>query len=53
MKTETQIRFENAIKEMQDKVNSTGLTISDANKMIELSSNLLIRYEQIRESRDK
>lgn len=52
MKTETQTRYEEIIKQMRDKVAQTNVSVSDAEKLIALSEKLLQAYEEIRKSRD-
>lgn len=52
MKTETQQRFEEKLKEFRKKLNTSILTFKDGVDMYDLSVNLLLRYEQIKKSRD-
>lgn len=52
-KTETEIRMEKLIRECETIVDESYLTANDAKKIINLSGNLLIRYAQVRVSRDK
>ena len=52
-KTETEIRMEEVIKECETIVDESYLTTNDARRILDLSGNLLIRYAEIRVSRDK
>lgn len=52
MKSETQQRFEEKLKEFSKKLNTSTLLFKDGVDMYDLSENLLLRYEQIRISRD-
>ncbi len=52
MKSETQQRFEEKLKEFRKKLNTSTLSFKDGVDMYDLSENLLLRYEQIRISRD-
>ncbi len=51
-KTETEIRMENLISECETIVDENHLTTNDARRILDLSGNLLIRYAEIRVSRD-
>lgn len=51
-KTETEIRMEKLIKECETIVDESYLTTNDAKRIIDLAGNLLIRYAEIRVSRD-
>lgn len=51
-KTETQQRFEEKLKEFRKKLNTSILTFKDGVDMYDLSVNLLLRYEEIKKSRD-
>lgn len=53
MKTETQDRFEEKLKEFNEKIGKSRVTFNDAEGMYGLCYNLLLRYEEIRDSRDK
>ena len=53
MTTETQERFEEVLKILRDKLDKSILTHKDGNYILDLAENLLLRYEQIRISRDK
>jgi len=52
-KTETEQRFEKEIYKMIELRESQKVKVSDAQKIIDLSINLLERYNQIKISRDK
>ncbi len=53
MVTETQERFEQVLKILRNKLDKSTLTYKDGNYILDLSENLLLRYEEIRKSRDK
>ena len=53
MKTETQDRFEYELKRLNNKMNDSQLVFKDAIEIINLANNLLLRYEEIRISRDE
>ncbi len=52
MKTETSERFEECLRDFKRKIDTSSVKNSDATAMLELAENLLIRYEQIRKSRE-
>ena len=52
-KTDTEIRMEELIRECETIVDENYLTTNDAKRILELSGNLLLRYEEVRKSRDK
>ena len=52
-KTETTIRFEKCLEKFENKLNNSELKFKDGVSLLRLSENLLIRYEEIRKSRDK
>lgn len=51
-KTETTIRFETHLKEFENKLGNSELRFKDGVSLLRLSENLLLRYEEIRKSRD-
>jgi len=53
MTTETQIRFEDALKEFDKRLTSATLTVKDGMDLFKLADNLLIRYEEIEKSRSR
>lgn len=51
-KTETTIRFEDRLKKFNYNLNNSKLKYKDGVSLLRLSENLLLRYEEIRKSRD-
>lgn len=52
MTTETQTRFEDALKEFDKKLTYSTLTVKDGMELFKLADNMLMRYEEINKSRD-
>ena len=51
-KTETETRMEELIKECETIVDENYLTTNDAKRILDIAGNLLLRYEEVRKSRD-
>ena len=52
MKTETEARFEESLKDFFSKLNNSKLVFDDGFKLYSLAENMLMRYKEIKESRD-
>lgn len=52
VQTETQQRFEAKLKETWNKINTSKFSYGDGIEVYALAENLLLRYEEIRKSRD-
>lgn len=53
MTTDTQERFKDVLKKFDQKLTYATLTAKDGIDMYALADNLLMRYEEVRKSRDK
>lgn len=53
VETETQERFEKQLHQFNNKLNQSKLVFNDGWELLNLANNLLLRYEEIRKSRDK
>lgn len=52
-KTDTSKRFEKCLKKFNNNLNNSELKYKDGVSLLRLSENLLLRYEEIRKSREK
>ncbi len=52
MKTDTSERFEECLRDFKRKIDTSSVKQSDATAMYALAENLLLRYEEIRKSRE-
>ena len=51
-KTETEERFEEVLKRLEETLDDGKMTFRDGRLLVDISHNLLLRYLEIKESRD-